>query len=235
MDQQQDITQFQSLFNGPFPFTSDGVVIGLPDASFEEEMQTMITFAGGTIDLDTLNHENMHQWWGDNVTESNYNMTFFKEGMATVGEYLFAARKAATAHGGLGTAAGDAAFEKSLARTFATNYAHGKLFTGVPSDPTSASLFSDSSTYTRPGTAYLALRQILGSDGFDRALQSIQRRYGGGVITEKQLEAQFANQLPRTTTPCRAELSRFFTQWFDTRYPSAGRIKPSITATTFRC
>ena len=42
-------------------------------AGFEEEMQTMITFAGGQIDLDTFYHENMHQWWGDNVTEANFN------------------------------------------------------------------------------------------------------------------------------------------------------------------
>ena len=32
----------------------------------------MITFAGGRIDTDTLYHENMHQWWGDNVTEGGY-------------------------------------------------------------------------------------------------------------------------------------------------------------------
>ena len=51
MDQQQDITDFQSRFNGPFPFPSDGVLVGIPSASFEEEMQTMITFAGGQIDL----------------------------------------------------------------------------------------------------------------------------------------------------------------------------------------
>ena len=51
MDQQQDITDFQSQFNGPFPFTSDGVLVGIPEAGFEEEMQTMITFQGGQIDL----------------------------------------------------------------------------------------------------------------------------------------------------------------------------------------
>ena len=94
MNQQQDITDFESQFNGPFPFTSDGVIVGTPDAGFEEEMQTMITFAGGQIDLDTLYHENMHQWWGDNVTEASYNLTFFKEGMATLGEYLLDARDA---------------------------------------------------------------------------------------------------------------------------------------------
>src|SRR5262249_10650720 len=47
MDQQQDITDFQSRFNGRFPFRTNGVLVGVPSASFEEEMQTMITFAGG--------------------------------------------------------------------------------------------------------------------------------------------------------------------------------------------
>jgi len=58
MDMQEDITSFQTVFNGPFPFTTDGVVIGVPSASFEEEMQSKITFAGGAIDLDTFHHEN---------------------------------------------------------------------------------------------------------------------------------------------------------------------------------
>jgi hypothetical protein len=75
MNKQPDITRFESMFTGPFPFISDGVVVGRPSASFEEEMQGMITFAGGEIDTDTLYHENMHQWWGDHVTEASYNLT----------------------------------------------------------------------------------------------------------------------------------------------------------------
>ena len=108
MNKQPDITRFESMFNGRFPFTSDGVVVGRPSASFEEEMQTMITFAGGEIDTDTLYHENMHQWWGDHVSEASYNLTFFKEGMATLGEFLFAARTAQAQAGGPGTKAGPA-------------------------------------------------------------------------------------------------------------------------------
>jgi hypothetical protein len=228
MNQQQDITRFQSRFNGPFPFRSDGVLIGLPSASFEEEMQTMITFAGGTIDLDTFNHENMHQWWGDNVSEANYNLTFYKEGLATLGEYLFAARTAETAAGGEHTVAGRAAFQKSLVDQFNSSYARSDLWSGVPSDPTPYTLFSGTTTYTRPGTAYLALRQILGSDNFDRALQQLQRRYGGATITEAQLEAGFARWLPDRSASCQAELGTFFSQWFDTAYPS-GAGKPTIT------
>ncbi|BEP12992.1 M1 family metallopeptidase [Acidothermaceae bacterium B102] len=230
MSQQEDITRFQSYFNGPFPFASDGVLIGLPDASFAEEMESMITFPGGTIDLDTFNHENMHQWWGDNVTEANYNLTFFKEGMATVGEYLFGARNAATTAGGLNTAAGRAAFQASLVQQFNDNYARTDLWSGAPSNPTAYTLFDGSSTYDRPGTAYLALRQILGNDRFNRALQQIQRWYGGGVITEPQLEAGFARWLPRPSWSCRSALSTFFTQWFDTDYPTPdGATKPTLT------
>ncbi|HZS23871.1 MAG TPA: M1 family aminopeptidase, partial [Gaiellaceae bacterium] len=231
MDQQEDIVNFQSMFNGAFPFTTDGVVIGVPTASFEEEMQTKITFAGGSISLQTFNHENFHQWWGDNVSESNYNMTFYKEGMATLGEYLFAARNAQTAAGGAGTAAGDAAFEASLVSRFNTNYANtGSLWRAAPSNPTPASLFTTATTYTRPGTAYLALREILGPANFNAALQQIQHDHRQGNITEAQLEAGFKAFLPRPTPSCQARLDQFFTQWFDTVYANGGGAnRPQIT------
>ena len=94
MDNQEDIVNFQQIFNGPWAMTTDGVVVGTPSASFEEEMQGKITFAGGQIggttgtSLGTFNHENMHQWFGDNVAEAAFNLTWWKEGFATLGEYL---------------------------------------------------------------------------------------------------------------------------------------------------
>src|SRR5215467_5639784 len=176
MDQQQDITDFQSQFNGPFPFDTDGVVVGTPNASFEEEMQTMITFAGGTIGLSTFYHENMHLLRGDTATESNYSMTFFKEGMATLGQYMLAARNAENAAGGPGTPAGQAAFQASLIAQFNANYARGASFWALaPSNPTPSSLFDFSPTYGRPGTAYIALWQILGTDRFTQVLQQVQQ------------------------------------------------------------
>ena len=210
---------------------SDGIIIGTPEASFEEEMQTMITFAGGQIDLGTLYHENMHQWWGDNVSESGYNMTFFKEGLATLGEYLKAARDAETQAGGPGTPAGRKAFRDSLIAQFNKTYARaGSFWTAAPSDPTPYGLFDSAPTYQRPGAAYIALWQILGTARFTKALQQIQRHYGGGNITESQLEAGFRHWLPSKSAGCEARLSQFFTQWFDTAYPSGGGTnRPSIT------
>jgi Peptidase family M1 domain len=231
MNKQQDITQFESQFSGPFPFTSDGVIVGTPPASFEEEMQTMITFAGGVIDTDTLYHENMHQWWGDHVTEGGYTMTFYKEGLATLAEFLYAARKARAAAGGPSTAAGRAAFQASLVRQFKSIYASGAGFwAAAPSNPTAYDLFDEDPTYARSGTTYIALRQILGAGNFTRALEQIQREYGGRSITEPQLEAAFGRWLPNRSAACGLQLHRFFTQWFDTAYPRGGGAnRPRIT------
>jgi hypothetical protein len=231
MNKQPDITRFESRFSGRYPFTSDGVVVGRPSASFEEEMQTMITFAGGEIDTDTLYHENMHQWWGDHVSEASYSLTFFKEGLATLGEFLFAARTAQARAGGPGTKAGRRAFQRSLVRQFNTTYASkNRFWTAAPSNPTPFGLFSGSATYERPGIAYIALRQILGHANFTRALTGIQRRYGDGAITEAQLEAGFRQWLPNRSAACGSRLGQFFRQWFDTAYPpGGGATLPGIT------
>jgi hypothetical protein len=246
IDAQEDLTTFQTMFNGPFPFTTNGVIVGLPAASFEEEMQTKITFAGGTIggssgtSLGTLAHENMHQWLGDNVTEAAFNLTFWKEGWATVGGYLLTARTAAISAGGLGTPDGDTAFDNSLINRFNTNYGtgSGSFWTSAPSNPTVGNLFSNSSTYTRPGTAYLALRQILDasasrpdSDRWIGVMKQIQSDFGGGSINEAQLEDIFHQWLPNQSAACHAKLDQFFTQWFDTAYPTPNNAtnKPQIT------
>jgi aminopeptidase N len=231
MNLQPEITRFEGKFAGRFPFTTDGVVVGRPSASFEEEMQTMITFAGGQIDTDTLYHENFHQWWGDHVTESSYNMTFYKEGLATLAEFLYQARLAERAAGGPGTRAGRQAFQRSLDRTFNAIYrSKDGFWVGAPSNPIPYTLFAGNSTYDRPGAGYIALRQILGHARFVAALTQLQRRYGGGSVTEAQLENGFSRWLPHRSHACRARLAAFFHQWWDTSYPAGGGAhRPHIT------
>jgi hypothetical protein len=92
------------------------------------------------------------------------------------------------------------------------------------------SLSDTSNTYDRPGAAYVALRQILGPGRFDAALRQLQRAYGGSNVSEGQLEAVFRQWLPVRSGSCEARLSQFFTQWFDTAYPTAsGAKEPAIT------
>jgi hypothetical protein len=203
-------------------------------------MQTKIVFVNGTIggnqgtNLSTFAHENMHQWWGDNVSYSDHRYTYFKEGQATTAEYYYAARAAAVAAGGIGTTAGDAAYEASLVSRFnsTSNYGStGSYWTIAPSNPTSATLFGNSNTYSRPGTSYLALRAILGKTLYNAALQHIQSAYGGGSISEAQLKSEFHKYFAMDNIPaCSAKLDEFFREWWDTAYPSGGgNNKPRIT------
>ena len=82
-----------------------------------------------------------------------------------------------------------AAFTGSLIAQFNKTYARaGSFWTAAPSNPTPFGLFSNAPTYERPGAAYIALWQILGTARFTKALHQIQRHYGGSHITEAQLE-----------------------------------------------
>jgi hypothetical protein len=230
MNEQQNITEFESQFNGTYPFTSDGVVVGTPTAGFEEEMQTMITFAAGSIFTSVFYHENMHQWWGDNVSEGNYRYTFYKEGLATLAQELYSARQAETKAGGPTSKRGQAAFEASLVKAFNGIYASRSSFwVDAPSDPTPFGLFSNDATYERPSAAYIALRQILGPTNFTQALHEMQLRYGGRSITESQEEAAFHQWMPNHSHACSNRLHDFFVEWFDTAYPRGKTLKPLIT------
>jgi len=231
MNQQKAITDFESHVSGPYPFSSAGIIVGSTNANFDEETQTMISFGGGHVGTSLLYHENMHQWWGDNVTEASYNMTFYKEGLATLAQDLYTAHRAAVAAGGPGTAPGNAAFKASLVAQFDTLYGNtGDFWDSAPSDPAPSALFSSAATYLRPVAAYLALFQILGSTDFDFALQGIQLTFGGGNIDESELETAFEQWMPNTSIACSQKLSAFFTQWFDTAYPPGGGAnRPQIT------
>jgi hypothetical protein len=61
--------------------------------------------------------------------------------------------------------------------------------TAAPSNPRPYTLFAGTTTYTRPGIAYIALRRILGPSNFAAALRHMQATYRQGNITEPQITA----------------------------------------------
>jgi Peptidase family M1 domain len=220
---QPEITEYESRWAGPFPFSSDGSVVGAStEVGFDEEMQSMISFTAGVVPLPLLWHENFHQWFGDNVSEATYEMTYFKEGLAQWMEgYVYPAHLL-----------GPAAFNASLIRRFDATYRRaGTFWTIAPSNPYPYSLFEGAATYERPAAAYDALRQILGEPGFAQALQQIQQQYGGSNVSEPQLEQVFHERLPNQSSACQTRLTKFFAEWFDTAFPPRGGPggRPQIT------
>ena len=54
------------------------------------------------------------------------------------------------------------------------------------------------------------------------AMKDIQSTYGGGNITQPQLEAVFRKWLPTPSASCNARLTAFYQQWWNTSFRSGG-------------
>ena len=206
MDQQEAITHFQEQFSGPFPFNANGIVVALPDASFEEEMQTKIVFVGGTIggaqgtNVEHVRAREHAPVVGRQRRRGRAQADVVQGGPGDDRRVLQdRAKDAANAVGGQGTAAGDAAFEASLVSPLRHQLQHdlGDVLERRAVEP---DLGHDerhrNNAYMRPGTAYLALRAILGKDNYNAALHYIQTAYRGGSMTEENLKKEFQKYLP---------------------------------------
>ena len=194
-------------------------------------MQTMITFQGGQIDLDTFNHENMHQWWGDSVTEANYNLTFFKEGMATLRRVPVRRPQRGDRRGRPGHAGWCGRVRREPGRSVQHRITP-TTGSGPPPRPTRRRPPCSPAASPTPVLARPTSRCARSSarTNFTSALQQIQRDYRHSSITEKQLEAEFQALLPNQSAACSARLDQFFTQWFDTAYPPGGGAnRPQLT------
>ena len=231
MDMQEDIPNFQSGFNGPFPFTTDGVVIGVPNASFEEEMQTKITFAERARSTSTRSTTRTCTSGG--ATTSPRRTTTSRSSRKGWRRSASTSSPPRT-HRPRGPARRRRRGVRAEPRRHVQPDVRGhrsSLWTGAPSDPRPYTLFSGSTTYTRPGIAYIALRRILGPANFAAALQQIQRTYRQGSITEPQLEAGFTAFLPVQTAcvQCAARASSSRSGATPSIRRGGGANRPQIT------
>ena len=151
----------------------------------------------------------MHQWWGDNVSEDAYERTFFKEGYADLSEGYNTARTAATAAGGLGTPAGDAAFEASLRNRFNTTYNSTSAPTGTSRRRTRSNATCSAAQHLHaPGRAYIALRAILGKANFDTAQRRRSRPPTAAARSPSRSRSRSTRSGCRTRAPVLGQARR---------------------------
>ena len=186
-------------FNGPFPFTTDGVIVGIPSASFEEEMQTKITFAGGSISTGVVPPREHAPVVGRQRLRGRVQPDLLQGGLrGPVGGPAPrpAPRRTPPAASARRPATRRSTPASSTASTRPTTATSTTLWTVAPSNPTVEQPVRQHNTYTGPAASYIALRQILGKDNFNSASKEIQRTFGGGSITEPQEIAVFHKWLP---------------------------------------
>ncbi len=185
------LQQFSKLI-GDYPFKNEkhGFYDGLAGAAGMEH-QTFSGMASNALtSLPTLNHELMHQWFGDNVTFATWNDLWLAEGFARYGEILAAE---------LVPSLGYSPFTRRRGRK---NAALSLLNTSawIPDGniANSATIWNTSygsAIYERGCMVVSMLRTMCGDEKFFAALRHYQTRLSGKAATTDSLKRFFNEQL----------------------------------------
>ncbi|MFE3168584.1 M1 family metallopeptidase [Streptomyces sp. NPDC059224] len=167
------VLEWESRLFGPYPFRSAGAIVDhAPSVGYALETQGRPIYDSAP-DLDTLVHENAHQWFGDSVSLTSWKDIWLNEGFATYAEWLYEEQ-----HGG-----------DSAQKTFDALYAKpasDELWAYPPADPGSGANIFGTPVYARGAMALHELRKAVGDAVFFRILRvwASGHRYGHGTTAE---------------------------------------------------
>ncbi|MBF6171663.1 M1 family metallopeptidase [Nocardia blacklockiae] len=201
-----EVLDFLESLYGPYPFESAGGIYIDTELKISLETQTRPTYAPWT-DLNTLVHENAHQWWGDSMSVRQWSDICLNECFASyTADYLWPERRE-----------GEDVDEKyrttvekfrdkpELWETRLQNPGAGKEFTAV---------------YYRGPLFLHALRTTVGDGVFFPAIAQFVRSHAYGNATMPEFR-----QFMQSKTGI--DLSGFFTAWLDgTGIPAAEYLYP---------
>jgi aminopeptidase N len=177
---------------GPFPFDSLGFLV--VDSKSGMETQTMITL-GDTryaTGADTLVHEGAHQWYGDEVTPTDWRDLWMSEGMATFLQGVWTAEDQGTSIDTVfGTWAG---YDQQLR----TRY-------GPPADFVPDS-FGAGNVYYIPAVMWNELRKKLGDELFWRLVREWPSTHAYGNAGYDDITSWWSEQSGE-------DLTDFFHDW----------------------
>jgi aminopeptidase N len=187
---------------GAYPFSSAGIVV--TDSRSGMETQTMITLGDTRYVLSrpVLVHELVHQWYGDQVSPTDWRDVWMNEGMTM---YLQAVYEAE--HGG-----------PSLEKTM-SEYAEADAFLRKEAGPPGAydpATFGQGNIYYIPAAMWHELRARIG----DAAFWSMVREWPQVHDNSGATREEYLDWIEQTTGE---ELSTFFADWLTGDAAPAGR------------
>ncbi|QIS02639.1 M1 family peptidase [Nocardia brasiliensis] len=186
---------------GPYPFESGGGIYVDTNLQFSLETQTRPIYAPWT-DLNTVIHENAHQWWGDSVSIKDWRDVCLNECFASyTADILWPER--------IDHRNADQIYRSALARADQQNVWATPLY-----DPGKGREFT--TVYSRGPLFLHALRRAIGDDVFFTAVRDFAQshRHGNASIPELR---QFVQS--RT----KEDLTGFFDAWLNGRRRPASK------------
>jgi aminopeptidase N len=192
---------------GPYPAPAAGGIFVNGEVPFSLETYTRPIYTEGA-DLDTIVHENGHQWWGDNVAIQRWKDICLNECFASYSVWLW-----------------DEAHGDDLDARYHAAVDRGGPWMAYPLyDMGPGHEFDGPGVYYK-GVFFLhALRRKLGDDAFFSALQGIQLDFGGRNLSMDGLR----DELEARTG---ADLTSFWDEWvLGTSTPSDANLYPGTLA-----
>ncbi|HPH91817.1 MAG TPA: M1 family aminopeptidase [Ferruginibacter sp.] len=192
MEKINPVLQEFSKVVGEYPFKNEkhGFYDGLAGAAGMEH-QTFSGMASNALtSLTTLNHELMHQWFGDNVTFATWNDLWLAEGFARYGEILAAELVPSLGYSPFTRRRGRKNAALSLLNTSAW-IPDGN----IANSGTIWNTSYGSAIYERGCMIVSMLRTMCGDEKFFAALRNYQTQLSGKAATTDTLKRFFNEQL----------------------------------------
>ncbi len=177
---------------GPYPFSSLGIV--LVDSRSGMETQTMITLGitDYTTSPEVILHEMVHQWYGNEITPTDWRDVWMSEGMALYLQGLYQAEQSGQPVG-------------SLMDYWASIEPQMRRESGPPADYDPAT-FGESNIYYGPALMWHELRKKLGDEKFWAIVRAWPKVRENGNADR----AQFVDWLNEQTGQ---DLTGFYDAW----------------------
>ncbi|WEK61707.1 MAG: M1 family aminopeptidase [Candidatus Microbacterium colombiense] len=181
--QLETLTKNLESVYGAYPGNSTGVIVdSVPSGvNYALETQDRSFFpSASSVNGNTLIHELVHQWYGDNVAPSTWTDIWIGEGMATWGPTHYNS----AAGFGSGT---------STEQTYFTSWNNKSSASADWNTPPGAQTASEDlygyQTYTRSAQFWEALKISIGDESFFSLIKEWQTRYAGQSRTAADLKA----------------------------------------------
>ncbi|MGZ0713146.1 M1 family aminopeptidase (plasmid) [Coraliomargarita sp. W4R53] len=177
------IRNFETMF-GPYPGKSTGVVVdSVPSGiSYALETQDRSFFpSASSVNGNTLLHEIVHQWYGDNVSPVTWTDIWINEGMASWAPTYYNT----TAGFGATTTPTETTYYNSWNNTASTS-ANWSVAPGIQTD---SSKLYNYQTYTRGAQFWEALKVAIGDEAFFAVVEQWQVRNTGTSKSGADLKA----------------------------------------------
>ena len=181
--QLETITRNLESIYGPYPGNSTGVIVDTVPSGVNYALETQDrSFFPSTnsVNGNTLNHELVHQWYGNNVAPTTWTDIWIGEGMATWGPTYY--NSAAAFGSGTST-------EQSYFNSWNNKASSSADWNIPPGAQTASNELYGYQTYTRSAQFWEALKISIGDDAFFALIKEWQTRFAGQSRTSADLKA----------------------------------------------